>query len=70
MTKSQVGGLTNCEYIDKVEGSAKLTETNEKVTVDREVDRVYKRVQDKILLQVGDGTSIQIDKSNLKDTGK
>jgi hypothetical protein len=47
-----------------------LTENNEKVTIGSEVDRVYKKVQDKVLLEIGDGSSIQIEKSNLKDTGK
>lgn len=62
-------GLTSCEYIDKVNNGAKTTEENENVTVAGEVDRVYKKVQDKISLLVGDGTSIQIEKSNLKDMG-
>ncbi|KAG2235426.1 hypothetical protein INT48_005776 [Thamnidium elegans] len=68
VTRTQVQGLTNCEYIDKVNAGAKLVEENEKVTIDGEVDRVYKKVQDKILLEVGDGSSIQIEKNNLKDT--
>lgn len=62
--------MTSCEYIDKVEAGAKYTEKNEKVTIAGEVDRVYKKVQDKIILEVGDGSSIQIEKNNLKDTGK
>ncbi|KAI9359695.1 galactose mutarotase-like domain-containing protein [Pilaira anomala] len=67
VTQSQVKGLTSCEYIDKVNNGAKTTEENENVTVAGEVDRVYKKVQDKISLLVGDGTSIQIEKNNLKD---
>ncbi|KAF1799732.1 galactose mutarotase-like domain-containing protein [Mucor lusitanicus] len=67
-TKAAVEGLTSCEYIDKVQNAAKFTETNDKVTISGEVDRVYKKVQDKVLLEVGNGSSIQIEKSNLKDT--
>ena len=59
-----------CEYIDKVENAAKFTEKNDNVTINGEVDRVYKKVQDKVLLDVGNGSSIQVEKSNLKDTGK
>lgn len=70
VTKSKVEGLTSCEYIDKVEAGAKSVEKNEKVTIAGEVDRVYKKVQDKILLETGNGSSIQIEKNNLKDTGK
>lgn len=62
--------MTSCEYIDKVENAAKFTENNDKVTISGEVDRVYKKVQDKVLLEVGNGSSIQVEKSNLKDTGK
>lgn len=62
--------MTSCEYIDKVKDAAKFTEKNEKVIISGEVDRVYKKVQDKVLLEVGNGSSIQIEKSNLKDTGK
>lgn len=62
--------MTSCEYIDKVQNAEKFTEKNNKVTISGEVDRVYKKVQDKVLLEVGDGSSIQIEKSNLKDTGK
>lgn len=62
--------MNSCEYIDKVEAGAKFTEQNENVTIAGEVDRVYKKVQDKITLEVGDGSRIQIEKSNLKDTGK
>lgn len=62
--------MASCEYIDKVANAAKFTENNDKVTINGEVDRVYKKVQDKVLLEVGNGSSIQIEKSNLKDTGK
>jgi D-hexose-6-phosphate mutarotase len=62
--------LTSCEYIDKVEAGAKSVEKSEKVNIASEVDRVYKNVQDKVLLEIGNGSSIQIEKSNLKDIGK
>lgn len=62
--------MASCEYVDKVEAGAKFTEQNENVTIAGEVDRVYKKVQDKLILEVGDGSRIQIEKSNLKDTGK
>jgi D-hexose-6-phosphate mutarotase len=62
--------LAFCEYIDKVENAAKFTEKNDNVTISGEVDRVYKKVQDKVLLDVGNGSLIQVEKSNLKDTGK
>ena len=62
--------MASCEYIDKVANAAKFTENNDKVTINGEVDRVYKKVQDKVLLEVGNGSSIQVEKSNLKDTGK
>ncbi|KAI8091128.1 P-loop containing nucleoside triphosphate hydrolase protein [Gilbertella persicaria] len=68
VTKSAVNGLSSCEYTDKVEGGAKVTETNEKVTIASEVDRVYKKVPDNVTLEVGNGSVIQIEKSNLKDT--
>lgn len=64
----QIQGLTSCEYIDKVQGGAKALEKNEKITISQEVDRVYKNVQDKLLLEIGDGSAISIEKNNLKDT--
>ncbi|KAG0759468.1 hypothetical protein G6F16_009862 [Rhizopus arrhizus] len=67
-TKLQVQGLTSCEYVDKVQGGASDVEKNDKVTISQEVDRVYKDVQDHVILEVGDGTIINIEKSNLKDT--
>ncbi|KAI9245310.1 P-loop containing nucleoside triphosphate hydrolase protein [Sporodiniella umbellata] len=67
-TNSQVQGLISSEYIDKVNGGDNNVEKNDKVTISQEVDRVYKNVQDKLLLEVGDGTSIGIEKKNLKDT--
>ncbi|KAG2194560.1 hypothetical protein INT47_006519 [Mucor saturninus] len=68
VTSSQVQGLASCEYVDKVKEGAKFTEQNENVTIAGEVDRVYKKVQDRLILKVGDGSRIQIEKSNLKDT--
>lgn len=62
--------MTSCEYIDKVDSGSKFTEKNENVTISGEVDRVYKKVQDKIILEIGNGSKIQIEKNNLKDTGK
>lgn len=62
--------MTSVEYIDKVQNGAKVTENNEKVTIEGEVDRVYKNTQDKVILEIGDGSLIQLEKSNLKDTGK
>ncbi|KAI8637632.1 galactose mutarotase-like domain-containing protein [Parasitella parasitica] len=67
VTKSAVEGLTSCEYIDKVNNAAKSTEENKKVTIIGEVDRIYKVVEDNIVLEVGNGSSIGIEKSNLKD---
>ncbi|KAI8992193.1 galactose mutarotase-like domain-containing protein [Mycotypha africana] len=67
-TEASVEGLTSCEYIDKVQNAAVLTEKNEKVTIGGEVDSVYKDVPDKIKLNAGNGSAIQIVKSNLKDT--
>lgn len=64
----QIQGLTSCEYIDKVQGGAKALEKNKKITISQEVDRVYKNVQDKLLLEIGDGSAISIEKNNLKDT--
>ncbi|CEP16664.1 hypothetical protein [Parasitella parasitica] len=68
VTKSAVEGLTSCEYIDKVNNAAKFTEENKKVTINKEVDRVYKAVKGDIFLEVGNDTLIKIEKSNLKDT--
>ncbi|CAO3673567.1 unnamed protein product [Rhizopus stolonifer] len=68
VTNSQVQGLFSRKYIDKVQGGDDNVEKNEKVTISQEVDRVYKDVQDNLLLEVGDNTTIAIEKSNLKDT--
>ncbi|KAI7908181.1 galactose mutarotase-like domain-containing protein [Cokeromyces recurvatus] len=68
ITKVAVQGLTSCEYIDKVQNGINVTEENEKVTINGEVDRVYKKVQDKVLLEVNNDSTIQIEKFNLKDT--
>jgi D-hexose-6-phosphate mutarotase len=38
------------------------------VTISQEVDRIYKKVQDHLLLEIGDGSCIIIEKNNLRDT--
>jgi D-hexose-6-phosphate mutarotase len=57
------------EYIDKVEAGAKAVEERQEITIGSEVDRIYKNVNGLIILDIGNGSTIQIEKSNLKDTG-
>ncbi|KAF7726085.1 hypothetical protein EC973_009059 [Apophysomyces ossiformis] len=60
-----VEGLTSRTYHDKVQGG-KHVETNEKLTVASEVDRVYCDVPDQLTVHTGNAT-IGIKKINLKD---
>ncbi|KAI8885651.1 hypothetical protein K501DRAFT_293338 [Backusella circina FSU 941] len=68
ITKVKVQGLSTLEYIDKVQAGAKAVEDRQEITIDSEVDRIYKNVNGLIVLDVGNGSTIQIEKSNLKDT--
>ncbi|EIE90584.1 hypothetical protein RO3G_15295 [Rhizopus delemar RA 99-880] len=68
VSRVQIQGLISSEYIDKTAGSIQELEKNDKVTISQEVDRVYKKVQDHLLLEIGDGSCIIIEKSNLRDT--
>lgn len=62
-------GLNSYSYIDKVEAGATQVENRDKVTIAKEVDRVYQDVQDHIQVNTAPGQKVLIDKAGLKDTG-
>ncbi|KAI9476041.1 MAG: galactose mutarotase-like domain-containing protein [Benjaminiella poitrasii] len=67
--KSSIDGLTNIEYLDVNIPDAKPgVEKRQKVTLDSEIERMYKKTPDTLLLQRGNGTAMKIEKNNLKDT--
>ncbi|KAL0090103.1 galactose mutarotase-like domain-containing protein [Phycomyces blakesleeanus] len=66
--KVSVKGLESCHYLDKVKGGEKFLESNDLVTIGSEVDRVYCNVPDHLSVNIGNGSVIDITKSNLRDT--
>lgn len=67
-----IKGLSNLLYIDKVAKNAQVIDTNDSITIDQEVDRIYVNVpSDEIHINLGqdDSDNLTLKKINLKDTG-
>ncbi|RHZ79496.1 hypothetical protein Glove_144g32 [Diversispora epigaea] len=71
ISKVSIKGLSNLSYIDKVTKNAQVIDTNDSITIDQEVDRIYANVSsDEIYIDLGheDFDNFILKKINLKDT--
>ena len=63
-----VSGMGGLEYLDNLQGKARVREESQMVVIDREVDRVYLQAPRILGIEdAGAGRSVQIDKDNLSD---
>ena len=63
-----VGGLKGTNYIDSLKGGEKFEEKGEKVTFDREVDRIYLNTPDELFIEeASDGKRVDIYKTGFPD---
>jgi glucose-6-phosphate 1-epimerase len=62
-----ISGLQNIRYLDKVEDFTVSTETNERLPVDRPLDRIYYNTLDGLTLEEGD-RRLRISSEGMPDT--
>ena len=63
-----VGGLKGTDYVDSLKGGERFEERGDKVTFDREVDRIYLNTPDELSIEeASDGKRVDIYKTGFPD---
>ncbi|MFA7159536.1 MAG: D-hexose-6-phosphate mutarotase [Kiritimatiellia bacterium] len=68
IAKVMVSGLAGAKFIDFLDSRQEETERREKITIDRETDRVYPDTPDRVLLRgIAGGRGMAIEKYGMRD---